>query len=547
MVAQEDVSHYVAAPPTPKPEVRRDDALKKELLEHDASIPMATAARTSKKPTLAELYAQQKPLRERANPLHTASMLSVLSTHWLQPLVTLGARKILEKEDIWAVCPEDSCDELYERFVANYQPRKRGVLGLSQVAIALLKTFRRDISVIFGNYLVYLAAMVMQPYVAQAILDYLNDRKNMFGISSGYVLVVMMSLTSLVGVSCLNYGFFMSSRVGVNMRSVMMDVVYQKALKLSCVARQAYTTGEIVTLMSVDSERIFNGMVTGPWLVIAPLAFVVTIVLIALLFDVTSALCGACLLVIVLFVSVKLADRIGDLQEELLEVVEERVKVTSEALQGIRVMKFYAWEESLARRVEKIREIEVALYRRFHFLQIVNTNLLFLTPVFLGGLILGLYVILRGDMTVTDAYTLIAMVNISRLAVNMFPMAISAISQANIAYGRIDTYLNSDELDASHQAVGFQDQEDSNGNDVPPKGTISVRDAQFQWARTDSSPQVVVVDTTTASVQEDITTSAHGFVLEGVNIEIDAGSLVMIVGTVGAGKSSLLSALLGEM
>ncbi|GLE11296.1 hypothetical protein PINS_up023662 [Pythium insidiosum] len=386
-------------------------------------------------------------------------------------------------------------------------------------------------------------------YIAQRCSTVLNNRPNVFHIDNGYVLVALMTVVSFVGVTCLNYGFFLSSRIGANMRSVLMNTVYQKALRLSCVARQAYTTGEIVTLMSVDSERIFNAMISGPWILVAPLAFVVTIVLIAILFDPISSISGGVLLVVVLYSSVKLADRIGDVQAELLHVVEERVKVTSEALQGIRVMKFYAWEESLARRVEKIRALEVKLYRRFHFFNIVNTTLLFLTPVLLGAVILGLYVAIKGSLTVTEAFTLIAMVNISRLAVSLFPLAIASMSQAKIAFRRMDTYMASDELRLTASPIEQQQQQQPNSLIAQvPRGTISVSNASFVWGDTTGTEVIVVPGETPAeSVPTAVEAPPQNFVLDNVNIEIEAGSLVMIVGTVGSGKTSLLNALLGEM
>ncbi|ETM01056.1 hypothetical protein L917_02306, partial [Phytophthora nicotianae] len=241
-----------------------------------------------------------------------------------------------------------------------------------------------------------------------------------------------MAVASIVAVSSLNYAFFVSCRTGANMRSLVMDLVYQKSLRLSCVARQQYSTGEVLTLMSVDTERVFTVMMESPWLVVGPVSFIISVVLVGFLFDFYSAAGGAIALIVISIISVQLGNTIARIQHDLLTVIDERVKVTSESLQGIRVMKFYAWEESLALRVEKIRAKEITLLRKFHRYQVVNTVMLFLTPAFLSGVTLGICVAVNDTISVIDAFTLIAMVNICRTALIQLPVAISAFSQARI-------------------------------------------------------------------------------------------------------------------
>jgi ABC-type multidrug transport system fused ATPase/permease subunit len=243
-----------------------------------------------------------------------------------------------------------------------------------------------------------------------------------------------------------------------------------------------------------------------------------------------------------------LADKIADAQIALFKFVEERVKVTSEALQGIRVMKFYAWEDSIAQRVEKLRFEEIKLYRRFHFLQIINGTLLFMTPVFLGALVLGIYIVIKTTLSVTDAFILIALVNISRLAVSMFPIAVAGTSQARIALHRVDKYLASVEL-LDHLAL-------SNSLELQ-KGSISVRGGTFSWSHgdSDSSPPQQTSEGTqstpppmaTAVTFSSSKALAGRFQLHDINLDIKPGSLVMIVGKVGSGKTSFLNALLNEM
>ncbi|KAG6603009.1 ATP-binding Cassette (ABC) Superfamily [Phytophthora cinnamomi] len=562
-----DQQHYVSAPSTPLG-VQDDNAGK------FANDPTAKAD--------TELLSQQP------NPLATASILAVMMVTWLQPMVVLGAKRVLEKKDIWPICDVDSCASLGERFRREYGPHDKMPFGLSPVAVAFVRTFKREIIVTLVNCLVYIFALSMQSYVVQAVLQFLSGEENLFHVDSGYWLLAIMAVASILAVASLNYAFFVSSRTGANMRSLVMDLVYQKSLRLSCVARQEYSTGEVLTLMSVDTERVFTVMMESPWIVVGPVSFIISVVLVGFLFDVPSAAGGAVTLIIVSLVSVLLGNSIARIQHDLLTVIDERVKVTSESLQGIRVMKFYAWEESLAHRVEKIRAKEIALLRKFHLYQVVNTVMLFLTPAFLSGVTLGIYVAINGTISVVEAFTLIAMVNICRTALIQLPVAIAALSHARIAFARIDLYLQSDEYGQVLLEDGTNhDHGTAASSSTAPVGNISVREADFEWPVLSSTADIVVVtpaltgdeasthtlreisdrmfeldrsastsfSLSTPSVSAGFgvnTNSDHereqkSFRLEGVNLEIDPGSLVMIIGTVGAGKSSLINALLGEM
>ncbi|GMF66748.1 unnamed protein product [Phytophthora fragariaefolia] len=506
---------------------------------------------TSKPKSGRNIFSQQ------LNPLDSASFPSIVLAQWMQPMVTLGGQRVLEMEDIWPLCSSDSCNALEERFRRVFDRNAKHAFGMSPLTMAYMTTFRSELTVVFIGCILYVAALAMQSYIAQALLQFLNGKENLFHISNGYVLLAMMTTSSAVAVLSLNYLFFRSSRVAANMRSLSMALVYDKSMKLSSAARQQYTTGEILTLMSVDTERVFNFVAHGPWLVMGPLSFVISVVLIGLLFNFYSALAGAVVLVVVMTISVQQGGRIARLQKKLLEVIDERVKVTSEALQGIRVMKYYAWEDSLAQRVEKLRVREVKLLRKFHLYQVINTVMLFLTPSFLSGITLGLYVLIRHTVTVVEAFTLIAMVNICRTALNQLPQAIAEYSKAKISFARIDDFLKSSELaqNSMLQAELRETRQFSSAHDGVGRGEIFVRNAYFSWPDTSRVPGVVIESKTisqsaTEGTDETVDPSLNAtevFRLDNINLQVKKGALVMIVGKVGSGKSSLLNALLGEM
>ena len=63
---------------------------------------------------------------------------------------------------------------------------------------------------------------------------------------------------------------------------------------------------------------------------------------------------------------------------------DQRIKLMNEILNGIRVLKLYAWERSFQDRVNVIREKEVRVLRTSQFLSAVSAISWFMAPYFVS-------------------------------------------------------------------------------------------------------------------------------------------------------------------
>ena len=108
----------------------------------------------------------------------------------------------------------------------------------------------------------------------------------------------------------------------------------------------------------------------------------------------------------------------------------------------------------------------------------------------------------------------------------MLIIEIVYLFQASVSVKRMDKYMNSSEL--NENAVTKINSSES--KDLPPNNqneeqpAIKLDNASFRWSSDDQK-----------------------LCLQNISLEIPKRSLVAIVGQVGSGKSSLLSAMLGEM
>uniref|UniRef100_A0A3Q1HY50 ATP binding cassette subfamily C member 2 n=1 Tax=Acanthochromis polyacanthus TaxID=80966 RepID=A0A3Q1HY50_9TELE len=324
----------------------------------------------------------------------------------------------------------------------------------------------------------------------------------------GYLYAVLLLAAALLQTVVLQQYFQRCFVLGMKVRTALMAAVYKKALVVSNDTRKESTVGETVNLMSADAQR-FNDVTNFIHLVWScPLQIIIAIVFLWLELG-PSVLAGLGVMVLMVPINGFLATKARNIQVMNMKYKDQRLKIMNEILNGIKILKLYAWEPSFQTQVEDIRGKELKVMRNFAYLSSVSTFIFSCAPALVSLVTFGVYVGVSSDnvLTAEKAFTSISLFNILRFPLAMLPMLIAAMVQTGVSRKRIEKFLSGEDL-----------QTDAVRHDPSFSSAVTISDGSFAWEKE-----------------------------ADVSLDIKPGRLVAVVGAVGSGKSSLMSALLGEM
>ncbi|KAF5354262.1 hypothetical protein D9756_007067 [Leucocoprinus leucothites] len=410
-----------------------------------------------------------------------------------------------------------------------------------------------------------------------------------YGIGLAVGLFFMQQVASLMN----NHYMQTSFTNGLLIRTGIIGSVFRKSLRLSGKARIDHGVGKITTIISADASRWTDSqdlhtnyhlyrLVVGKSRIFCPcrprvllLAFPIQMVLVKVMFT---------------------------QRKKGVQFTDTRIRLTTEVLQGIRLIKFYAWEAFYSHQIAELRRREITAVGKAAVARSLLISLITFIPILASILSFITYALSGHDLNIAIIFTSLQLFNAIRQPLIMFPFVLSALSDALVALGRIGSFLIAEELPEPHKveqgralavevdgdfswdtvpsalaqaaSAGLKGMKGKGGGAAPGgrggKGSPSKRGdgkSQGWWkpkAKKEPSSNVLPVsrkdDGTGESINEK---DAEGktkqdslkkededekpFELKSLRIAVPKGAFVAIVGRVGSGKSSVLQALIGEM
>ncbi|XP_044034331.1 ATP-binding cassette sub-family C member 3 isoform X5 [Siniperca chuatsi] len=489
-------------------------------------------------------------------PESTAGFLSTMTFWWFTSLAIKGYKMPLEAKDLWTLNQRDSSKVTVPKLLNEWEkeqakakseqnlssqavyskpppsttnhvggggessPEEVEVLLSSRKAAVHQPSFLRALVKAFGPYFLIGSAYKL----LQDIITFVNPQLLRMLILFtkqknapdwwGYSLAFLMFFTAFLQTLVLHHHFQYCFVTGMNVRTAVIGAIYRKALVITNAAKRSSTVGEVVNLMSVDAQRFMDLTTFLNMLWSAPLQIMLALYFLWQNLG-PSVLAGVAVMVMLIPFNAVIAMKTRAYQVEQMQYKDSRIKLMNEILNGIKVLKLYAWENSFKEKVLAIRQKELNVLRKTAYLGALSTMAWTSAPFLVALTTFAVYVTVDENnvLDAERAFVSLSLFNILRFPLNMLPQVISSIVQASVSLKRIQSFLSHDELDPNSV----------DRTSTATEFSVTVVNGKFTWAKEDPP------------------------VLHNINVMVPQGSLLAVVGHVGCGKSSLISALLGEM
>ncbi|KAJ2952805.1 hypothetical protein O0L34_g7165 [Tuta absoluta] len=535
---------------------------------------------------------RQKPTTENNVTYrhHDTHFFSKISFFWLNGLLRKGYEAPLEHDDLGDLPENEISKKYYDKFRRIYKEQENSKTYDGSVSV-----WRCYLRLVWPNF--YLAGImklfsdligVVPPLGLAIVIQFLEEPappatdgshvtlQEFF--TNGYVMLLIITLALIIQAFLSQNSTHLVTVEGTRLKTALQAMIYDKCMRLapwsapeveaeedSPLLHDEGTitqSGLLTNLVSQDTYNIMSCVWICHYMWAIPLKVSVILYLLYTKLGI-SAIIGT--LASILFITPMqfyIGKRLSDNSKDISKCTDHRVSKMTEILQGMNVIKLYVWEDLFKEKILNLREVELKLLNKDSIYWSFLTFTTQVSTILVTVITFTVYYFLEDStgLTAVNVFAGLALFNQLTIPLLILPVTVLMVIQAMVSTKRIKDFLelpessnvNEDKFDTEQgksdrfndafvgttpddtmweedgkedgdEADQISDEENSHVIDQKEDYIVKLRNTVFSWGmKTDA-------------------------LLEVDNLDIPAGKLIMVVGSSGSGKTSLLAALLGEM
>ncbi|KAM8769319.1 ATP-binding cassette sub-family C member 5 isoform 2-T4 [Acanthopagrus schlegelii] len=509
------------------------------------------------------------------HPVDSAGLFSFMTFHWLTPLVLHAHRKgKLLLDDIWPVSQQEGCHANSLRLSALWEEEQRSKGSNASLCLVVWLFCRtRLLLSILCLAVTQLAGFSGPAFAVKRLLEYTQQEDS--DLVYGLLLVLGLLTTELIRSWSLALTWALNYRTGSRLRGAILSLAFDKILKLRSVRDKSM--GQLVNMCSSDGQRMFEAAAVGSLLAGGPLVAALGVAYNLFILGPTSLLGSA--VFILFYPTMMFSSRLtAFFRRKGVAITDRRVQKMNEILTNIKFVKMYAWVKAFAEDIHRIRDEERRILELTGYFQSITVGVAPVVVVIASVATFSTHLLLGYDLTAAQAFTVVTVFNAMTFALKVTPFSVKSLSEASVAMERFKSLFLLPEVDGVRalpgdpqiavEMCGASLAWEGGGQSAQP--SPCVRTAGRHRRHQDNSDRAVLreeeeqmeevtgsllrVEGGLASGQEEEEgegeACTHQWLqstLHCINLSVQQGKLVGVCGSVGSGKTSLISAILGQM
>ena len=439
---------------------------------------------------------KKKYIFERGN------FISKLFFSHIKEIITLSNKKEIKEEDLGNLSEKNSSKNLSFKIKKDYIFKQ----NLSKI---LFQTHKKEFYMIFTISLISITLKFLTISTLRKIIMYFrkeNKKENKEIIFLSFKFIIFQ----LINIFLSKHLEYKNNIISIKINAEIKYLIFQKIFKLT--KKTKIDNSKLINFIQNDSQKIMVSISTFSNLISFPILILIyTIMLFKYLGYIFFF--GFLALIINFGFTFYLQNQMKNLQMEKQKKIDERIKITSNTLNNIKYIKENNYDSFFLKKILISRNKELISYNNLFKVANKIRTFLWFSPIFISLISIIFYQYFSNNVKVENIFTCLSIFISLQDPIREFSNSFTNIFSAYSSLIRIQNFLKEKEI----FNLPYLNNNDNNNNEI-----IKISNGNFGYFE-------------------------NKYILKNINLSINKGELIIIIGKIGSGKTTLFNSLLNNI